>query len=834
MKPFNYLCSIFLLFVLFLPFNDIEARHLIGGELSYTCLGNDNYEISLEIFRDCNCVNCAPFDDPANIFIFNANGQTLQNISIFSPQIINVPLNTDGLCLENVPDVCVERGLYQTDVTLPSIPGGYQIVYQRCCRNETIVNLFAPSDQGNTYVISIPEVDSTDGDCQNSSPKFNNFPPILICANSPLVFDHSASDEDGDELVYSLCTPFQGASPDDPAPMFVSPPPYDPIVWGGTFSETNQLGGTPEITIDPSSGELRAFPDASGQYVVGICVSEYRDGVLLSQNIRDFQFNVEECDIVLADITVDIDVIGEAEVCMGDSFQLESSIFGADTFVWSPFTGLDNPNILNPTILSVTEPTTYVLIATDFSTGCEDVDTITVFPVMAVADAGTNMTTCSNGSVQLEGSGGESYLWTPDTGLDDATSSSPVATPSQTTTYILTVTSGPGCEDTAEVTVFVVDDSDPGNVSGDLEVICDGDAISVTHSGFGLNNGDVGAYVLHTNSDNALGGVIAANTNGTFSLSDNPNILPNTIYYLSPIAGPEGLMAGLPNFEDVCTSLSEGTPVVFLSPISYFVDEFCDLNTGDYLVSVQLIGGYPSFDNNFSYEVSGDFQGTFSFNEVFTAIFPESGMNSYEFNISDDCGSVLLSGDPFECAKNPVELLNFEGEVQVNGNLLQWMTASESNNAHFTIARSTDGKYFEEITRINSIGDSQTIEAYAHLDRTAPNGLVYYQLSQTDLNGLIETLVTISLQRGERTLLIERIYPVPSEKQVNIHFQAPTSGSLQLEVLNIHGQSIYQTTSSIQSGLNELSLDVNQWTEGVYILQMEMAGEQMTTKIVVR
>lgn len=832
MKPFKYLCSIFLLFILLLPFNNIDARHLIGGELSYTCLGDDNYEISLEIFRDCNCVNCAPFDDPANIFIFDANGATLQNINIFSPQINNVPLNTDGLCLENVPDVCVERGLYQTDVTLPSIPGGYQIVYQRCCRNETIVNLFAPSDQGNTYVISIPEADSTGGDCQNSSPKFNNFPPILICANSPLVFDHSAFDEDGDELVYSLCTPFQGASPDDPSPTFVAPPPYDPVAWSFPYSEINQLGGTPEITIDPSSGELRAFPDASGQYVVGICVSEYRDGVLLSQNIRDFQFNVAECDIVLADITVDI--VGEAEVCMGDSFQLESSIFGADTFVWSPFTGLDNPNILNPTILSVTEPTTYVLIATDFSTGCEDIDTITVFPVMAVADAGINMTTCSNGSVQLEGSGGESYLWTPDTGLSDPTSPSPIATPSETTTYTLTVTSGPDCQDTAEVTVFVVDNSTPGDVSGDLEIICDGDALSVTHNGFGLNNGDVGGYVLHTNSDDVLGGVVAANTSGTFSLGNNPNILPNTIYYLSPIAGPEGIMAGLPNFDDACTSLSEGTPVVFLSPISYFVDEFCDLNTGDYLVSVQLMGGYPEFDNNFSYEVSGDFQGTYGFNEVFTAIFTESGMDGYEFDITDDCGSVLLSGDPFECNKNPVELLSFEGEVQSNGNLLQWMTASESNNANFTIARSEDGKNFEDIAEVSSIGDNQTIEAYSHLDRTAPNGLTYYRLSQTDLNGLTQNLATISLQRGESVLSIERVYPIPSEKLVNIHFQTPTNGLLQLQVLNIHGQSVYQSSANIQNGLNDLNLNVSQWAEGIYFLRIEIAGQQMTTKIVVR
>ncbi len=833
MEPFKNLLKVAIFFVIFFSSYSLDARHLIGGELSYTCMGNNDYQINLEIFRDCNCFNCADFDDPARIVVFNGNGAVIQDLSLFNPQIDNVPLNTDGLCLENTPDVCVEIGVYQTIVNLPPAPGGYNMVYQRCCRNETIVNLSNPSDQGNTYVIAVPESDSNNS-CHNSSPKFNNFPPILVCANSPLIFDHSASDEDGDELVYSLCTPFQGANPDDPQPNFIPPPPYDPVVWDPAFSETNQMGGSPEITIDETTGELRAFPDATGQYVVGICVSEFRDGVLLSQNVRDFQFNVEECDIVVADITVDIG-LEVVNVCQGDSFQLGGDIFGADSFVWSPFTGLDNPNILNPTILSVTEPITYVLIATDFSTNCQDTDTITVVPVTAIADAGSDIDACSVEQVQLQGSGGELYSWEPAESLDDPTSPNPIANPSETTTYTLTVTSGPGCTDEAQVTVFVVDISDPGAVSGDMQVICSNSTTGIDHNGFGLNNSDVGGYILHTNADDILGSVLASNTDGAFSLESSTDIQPNTVYYVSPIAGPEGTTVGIPSFEDACTNLSAGTPVVFLSPISYMIDEFCDLNTGDYYVSVQMIGGYPEYNNDLTYSISGDFQGTVAFNEVFTTVFPETqGMDMYAFNISDDCGGVLLSGDPFECTKNPVELLQFEGEVQSNGNYLQWFTASESNNAFFTLARSSDGKNFEEVTTVNSLGDNQSLQAYSYLDRNAPNGIIYYQLSQTDLNGLTENLATISLQRGERSLLIEQIYPVPAEQQIHIQFQNPAEGNLQLEVINIHGQTILQSSLQTQSGLNEVTLDVSDWMSGIYVLKLEQNGTQIVSKVVVR
>ncbi|MFK7907983.1 MAG: T9SS type A sorting domain-containing protein, partial [Chitinophagales bacterium] len=143
-------------------------------------------------------------------------------------------------------------------------------------------------------------------------------------------------------------------------------------------------------------------------------------------------------------------------------------------------------------------------------------------------------------------------------------------------------------------------------------------------------------------------------------------------------------------------------------------------------------------------------------------------------------------------------------------------------------------KNFEDSTAITSMGDSQSIQAYTHLDRTAPNGLVYYQLSQTDLNGLTEILSTISLQRGERALSLENVYPIPAERQVSIHFQNPNSGQLQLKVMNIHGQEVFQSNSTVQSGLNELQLDVNNWSDGVYILQLEIEGQQITSKIVVR
>ena len=212
---------------------------------------------------------------------------------------------------------------------MPSSPDQYEIVYQRCCRNNTINNIVSPGQTGATYsIVLTPEAQvNSNGLCLNNSPTYNNFPPIIICANEPINFDHSASDPEGDQLVYKFCSPlsgggtngtggnpccaddFNGVAPDPDAP-----PPYSNVTFTApTYSPTNPMGGNPQVTINPTTGLITGEPDILGQFVVGVCVEEYRNGNLMSIVRRDFQFNVENCDpTVIADIQND-EVIGEQE-----------------------------------------------------------------------------------------------------------------------------------------------------------------------------------------------------------------------------------------------------------------------------------------------------------------------------------------------------------------------------------------------------------------------------------------------------------------------------------------------------------------------------------------
>lgn len=431
----------------------VNAAHLVGGELTYECLGGNLFRINLTIYRDCFSSGAA-FDNPAYITIFNSSGAVVQNISLFNPVVTQLPITTDGLCIETVPNVCVEEGFYQTTATLPPITGGYRIVYQRCCRNNTIVNIVNPGSTGSTYVANVPQ--SALSPCNNNSPVFTNFPPIAICANSPLVFDHSATDADGDSLVYTICEPLSGANTIDPQPTIASTPPYTPISWLAPYNASNQLGGTPIINIDPVTGLLTASPNQIGQYVVGVCVSEYRNGVLLSTNLRDFQFNVTNCAVVLAQANAaaaGTDIF----ICSGASVELVGNAFGGSVYQWSPATGLSNPNILNP-IASPTQTITYTLTVINPAVNCQDTDQVTVYVTNTLqATVSPDVAICLGESAQLvaDATDGTVYLWFPFDGLDNPNIPNPIATPAQTTTYTVFVSNDLGCADQKSVTVTV-------------------------------------------------------------------------------------------------------------------------------------------------------------------------------------------------------------------------------------------------------------------------------------------------------------------------------------------------------------------------------------------
>lgn len=301
LRALRVACAFFV--VTWFAVGKLGATHLVGGDFYYVHLGGDQYQITLKVYRDCSPANTngTGFDDQVVIGMWNGSGlittADVVNIPLTFSNVSNVPVEMGNPCGTPPPELCIEQAVYTTTVTLPPNAYGWDLVYQRCCRNPTIVNLddFGGTENaGMTLDIHIPGTDVITE--SNSSPAFQELPPVALCSNLPFVWDHSAVDPDGDDLVYSLCAPLQGADAANAQPNPPSTPPYLPVPYLAGFTWENPMTADPAMAVDPQTGQLTCTPTVPGQYAIGICVEEYRDGILLSTVRRDFQFNVTTCE----------------------------------------------------------------------------------------------------------------------------------------------------------------------------------------------------------------------------------------------------------------------------------------------------------------------------------------------------------------------------------------------------------------------------------------------------------------------------------------------------------------------------------------------------------
>ena len=289
----------------------VDATHIVGGEIIYDQLTATDYRITLIVYRDCG-PGTAQLDAQAPIMVFNAAGVHITTVLISNPLIVSVPDSINNPCVQAPTGICVQEGRYVKVVSLPPVTGGYYLVYQRCCRNNSIINLINPGEVGSTYIEHIPGPEVVS---QNSSPRYNKRPMKYICNGYNIDFDHSASDPDGDSLVYSFCSPYTGLDPCCPllgpaaspgastlcpiippsCPQVGQPPPYSLVPFVLPYNGAYQISSNPALSINSQTGYLSGTPNINGQWVFGVCVSEYRNGQLIGVHIRDFQYNVTTC-----------------------------------------------------------------------------------------------------------------------------------------------------------------------------------------------------------------------------------------------------------------------------------------------------------------------------------------------------------------------------------------------------------------------------------------------------------------------------------------------------------------------------------------------------------
>ena len=198
------------------------------------------------------------------------------------------------------------------------------------------------------------------------------------------------------------------------------------------------------------------------------------------------------------DLTVSVASV--QPVCEGLTLPL-SAVSAGSSFAWSPSAGLTDPNSRNP-VLTASSTQTYTVTASLGPCQSQGQVLVTVLPA-PVATVSSNVTVCYGKNVSLSGSGGETYLWTPATFLDNPGVADPtVEHPSYSVAYNLSVTGANGCTSIKPAQVVVTVSPPAQLFTGNDTTVAIGEplqlqAIDVNHTGFsnyswspedGLNN----------------------------------------------------------------------------------------------------------------------------------------------------------------------------------------------------------------------------------------------------------------------------------------------------------------------------------------------------------
>ncbi|WP_147243380.1 gliding motility-associated C-terminal domain-containing protein [Chitinophaga flava] len=288
------------------------ASHIIGGQIYYKLVRStgrlNTYLVTMKLYRICErgdriaemptSIILASFDKTDNSLVakypIDRTNFEVKNLAQVDP------------CIVNPPPVCFQVGTFETEITLPNNADGYTIAFQSCCRDPFMVNIISDPipgtpDRGTgaTYFAEIPGTNSgavdANGVVKNSSPEFNKEEATLVCADKKFTYDFSASDPDGDELVYEFCDAYKGGqlTPQGGIPPAAIAPPYSFVQYYSPFSGGSPLG--PNVKIDPKTGIISGVAPAAGKYVVTVCVNEYRNNKKIGTLRKDFHINVTTC-----------------------------------------------------------------------------------------------------------------------------------------------------------------------------------------------------------------------------------------------------------------------------------------------------------------------------------------------------------------------------------------------------------------------------------------------------------------------------------------------------------------------------------------------------------
>jgi hypothetical protein len=180
----------------------------------------------------------------------------------------------------------------------------------------------------------------------------------------------------------------------------------------------------------------------------------------------------------------------------------------------------------------------------------------------------------------------------------------------------------------------------------------------------------------------------------------------------------------------------------------------------------------------------------------------------------------------------PVTLISFITECDNEIPVLRWATASEQNSDYFQIERSQDGFVWVEVSKIQAMGNSNTIKNYQFYDMAAGYFKGYYRLKQVDFDGEFEYFNTIYSNCVPFEYFEVEVYPNPVEDVLIIKVINTSSNEVRLNLRDVAGRLIFSSHSMLENKTGLIFLDTPHLHTGQYLLEISSGSDILTKRVI--
>jgi len=172
----------------------------------------------------------------------------------------------------------------------------------------------------------------------------------------------------------------------------------------------------------------------------------------------------------------------------------------------------------------------------------------------------------------------------------------------------------------------------------------------------------------------------------------------------------------------------------------------------------------------------------------------------------------------------PVELTSFTAEPLKDNVVLNWTTATETNNSGFSVERkSFSDQNWKEVSFVDGHGSTTQEQSYTFTDKNLKSGSYEYRLRQIDFDGTYNNSNVIKVDLDvPAEFVLEQNYPNPFNPSTTIKFGLPFESNVKINVFSSIGEKVGELVNTkLSAGYHTVSFDASNLTSGIYFYQIQ-------------